>query len=78
MLRARSVAVVGATERPGSVGSETMRQLAIGGYEGEVYPVNPGYETVAGLPAYPSLEDINTPMDHVVLAVGNEHLEAEM
>ncbi|MCI0425513.1 MAG: acetate--CoA ligase family protein [Actinobacteria bacterium] len=78
MLRARSVAVVGATERPGSVGSETMRQLAIGGYEGEVYPVNPGYETVAGLPAHRSLEDVNTPMDHVVLAVGNEHLEAEM
>ena len=42
MLAARSVAVVGASVKEGSVGRQMMLELERGGYEGAVYPVNPG------------------------------------
>lgn len=78
MLKARSVAVVGASERIGSVGDQTIRQLLSGGFRGEVFPVNPRYDKVHGLDARPSLDALGSPVDLVVLAVANEQLEAEM
>ncbi len=78
MLRARSVAIVGASERPGSVGDQTVRQLVSGGFAGQVYPVNPRYPEVHGLPAYASVDAIDLTPDLVVLAVANDQLETEM
>ncbi len=78
MLNARSIAVVGASERAGSVGDLTIRQLISGGFEGAVHAVNPRYETVHGIEAVPSLEDIGSSVDLAVLAVANGQLEAEM
>ena len=78
MLRPRSVAIVGATERRGSVGDQTMRQLISGGFTGRVIPVNPRYETVHGLRSHRSLEDVSEPVDLAVLAVANGNLESEM
>jgi acyl-CoA synthetase (NDP forming) len=75
MLLARSVAVVGASERQGSVGDQMLRQLVSGGFAGPVYPVNPRYETLHGLRCYPDLESVGEPVDLVVLAVANAHLE---
>ena len=76
MLLARSVAVVGASERQGSVGDQMLRQLVSGGFDGPIYPVNPRYETLHGLRCYPDLESVGEPVDLVVLAVANAHLEA--
>ena len=53
MLEARSVAVVGASVKEGSLGQQMLLELARGGYEGDVYPVNPGYDEVGGLRCYP-------------------------
>jgi acetate---CoA ligase (ADP-forming) len=78
MLKARSVAVVGASERAGSVGDQTIRQLISGGFDGEAYAVNPRYETVHALRAWPTIDAIGSPVDLAVLAVANGHLEAEM
>ena len=78
MLKARSVAVVGASERAGSVGDQTIRQLISGGFEGEVHAVNPRYESVHGINTFPSLEDIGSTVDLAVLAVANGQIEAEM
>lgn len=78
MLKARSVAIVGASERPGSVGSETVRQLALGGFTGDVYLINPRRDTIWGRPALGSLDEVETPVDLVVLAVANDRLEFEM
>lgn len=78
MLQARSVAVVGASERPGSVGDQTMRQLVSGGFSGTVTPVNPRYESVHGLAGVTSLEQLAAPVDLAVLAVANSQLEQEM
>ncbi|MGB9109918.1 MAG: CoA-binding protein, partial [Telluria sp.] len=48
----KSVALVGATERPGSVGATVLRNLQDGGYQGRIFPVNPKYASIAGLPAW--------------------------
>lgn len=69
LLAPRSVAVVGATERPGSYGDTVVRNLAEAGFPGPVHPVNPGRELVHGLPCVPSLSDLREPVDAVVIAV---------
>ena len=78
MLKARSVAIVGASDRPGSVGRETIRQITQGGFTGDIHVVNPGRDRVGGRPSLRSLDEIDNPVDLVVLAVANDRLEAEM
>ncbi len=78
MLLAQSVAIVGASERRGSVGDQVVRQLITGGFEGAVYPVNPRYEKLHGLNCTPDLRSIGRPIDLVILAVANAQLETGM
>lgn len=75
MLEARSVAVVGASVKEASLGRQMLLELERGGYEGAVYPVNPGYEEVAGLRCFPSVADIPEPVDLVILGVANARIE---
>ena len=78
MLEARSVAVVGASAREGSVGHQTLLELRKGAFEGEVYPVNPKYEEILGMPCYPRIDEVPGPVDLVVLALANERLEEQL
>ena len=75
MLDARSVAVVGASVKVGSLGNQMVVELLRGGYEGSIYPVNPGYEEVEGLRCYPSISDVPKPVDLVILGVANARIE---
>jgi acetyltransferase len=54
----RSVALIGASERPHSVGATVLRNLAGGGFKGEIYPVNLKYDSVAGLKSYRRVADL--------------------
>ncbi|HEY7660472.1 MAG TPA: CoA-binding protein, partial [Actinomycetota bacterium] len=78
MLEARSVAVVGASVREGSVGHQSLVELVEGGFEGRIYPVNPKYDAIEGLPAHGSLSDLPGPVDLVILAVANARLEEQL
>ena len=69
LLHPRSVAVVGATERPGSYASQTLLNLRMAGYAGEVWGVNPRRDSVYGRPCFPSLSDCPSPPDAVVVAI---------
>jgi acetyl-CoA synthetase (ADP-forming) len=51
----RSVAVIGASDNPGKLGSHVMRSLIEGKYPGKIYPVNPGKDEIMGVKTYPSL-----------------------
>ncbi|MFZ0816949.1 MAG: CoA-binding protein, partial [Candidatus Sulfotelmatobacter sp.] len=64
----QSVAVIGATDRPGTVGRTVLENLLHGGYEGKVYAVNTRHPEVLGLKAYRSIRDIPRPVDLVVIA----------
>jgi acetyl coenzyme A synthetase (ADP forming)-like protein len=69
LLRPGSVAVIGASRSPGTVGHELVRNLIGGGFQGPVYPVNPSAAHVAGIPCFPSIEDIPRPIDLAIIAV---------
>jgi acetyl coenzyme A synthetase (ADP forming)-like protein len=69
ILEPSSVALVGASRRPGSVGAEVLRNLVEAGFEGLLYPVNPKAETLAGLPAYPRLAEVPGEVELAVIAV---------
>ena len=68
LMRPRSVAVVGASERRESYGGAGVLNLDALGYEGAVWPVNPGREQVHGRPCFPSLGDLPGAPDAVVIA----------
>ncbi|MGQ0670029.1 MAG: acetate--CoA ligase family protein [Actinomycetota bacterium] len=78
MLEARSVAIVGATLREGSFGEQMMLQLTRGGFDGEVFPVNPKYEEILGFPCYPTIADVGRPVDLAILGVPNAALEEQL
>ena len=69
LLAPRSVAVVGANERPGSYADNVLRNLAAAGFEGAVWGVNPKRETVHGHPCVPTLAELPEPVDAVVVAI---------
>ena len=50
-------------------------ELQRGGYEGSIYPVNPGYEDVLGLRCYPSIAELPEPVDLAILGVSNARVE---
>jgi acetyl coenzyme A synthetase (ADP forming)-like protein len=76
LLRPRRVAVVGASERPGGIGRRLLDNLLANGFRGEVWPVHPRAERVAGLPAYPSFDALPAAPDLVVVAVPASAVEA--
>jgi acetate---CoA ligase (ADP-forming) len=78
LLRPRSIAVLGATEREGTVGRHTIENLLKGGYEGGLYAVNPGRKSVLGVPCYPSLDELPEPVEHVIFAIADSRIEAAL
>lgn len=68
-LRPASVAVIGASRNPGSVGGSLIHNLVAGGFAGRVYPVNPQATEIAGLHAYASVLELPEPVDLAVVAV---------
>jgi acetyltransferase len=69
LFHPKSVAVVGASTRPGTAGNDIFRNLIFTEFNGSVYPVNPNASNVVGVHAYPSLTAIPEPVDVAVLIV---------
>lgn len=69
LINPRSVAVVGASRKPRSIGHAVVDNLVRHGFAGEIYPVNPHAEQIAGLPAHPSVTALPSPVDLVLVAV---------
>ena len=67
VFRPSSLAIVGATERRGSVGSVLTENVVRGGFAGPVYPVNPNRRSVHGLKAYASVGDLPGKADLAVV-----------
>ena len=70
LVAPRSVAVVGATDRPGPA-RQLIESLGSIGFTGAIYPVNPKYQTVLNHVCYPSLMELPEAPDVVVLSVRN-------
>jgi acetate---CoA ligase (ADP-forming) len=78
LLEPRSIAVVGASARKGSLGYQAAYQAIIGGFGGPVYPINPKYDSILDTPCYPSFAALPEPAELVVLAVGDRHVEEQL
>jgi len=72
VMNPRSIAVVGATDRPGSVGLAVFRNILDAGFQGLLYPVNPKAKSVQNVKAYPKLSDIPDEVDVAVIIVPAE------
>ncbi len=63
LFQPKSVALIGASERPGSLGSVVLRNLKAGGFKGPLWPVNPKHATIDGARAWPNVGSLPAPCD---------------
>ena len=78
MLEARSVALVGASARPGSLGARMIAEVARSPSHPRTYLVNPRYRDIDGVPCLPDLAAVPEPVDLVLLAVPDRALEQQL
>ena len=69
MFSPRSIAVVGASTKPGTVGNDITRNLVFGGFNGVVYPINPKAKSILGIRCVPSVPDLEEGVDLAVIIV---------
>ena len=67
LFRPESLAIFGASERPGSVGATVTRNVLDAGFAGPVWPVNPKHKVIAGRPAYPDVAALPAAPDLAVV-----------
>jgi acetyl coenzyme A synthetase (ADP forming)-like protein len=72
LFRPSSVAVVGASRNPASIGYRILEALVMNRFQGPVYPVNPQASVVGSIRAYPSVRELPEAVDLAVIAVPRE------
>lgn len=68
-----SVAIIGASEQSGKIGSGIYRSITAD-FQGPVYCVNPRHHTMWGGPCYHSVEELPEPVSHAIIAVSRDHV----
>jgi acetate---CoA ligase (ADP-forming) len=76
LLEPKSIAVIGASDRPGNLGGDTVRRLVKFKYPGAVWPISRSSSEVAGVKAYPSIAEAPGVADLVVLGIPADGLVA--
>ncbi|MHC4213759.1 MAG: acetate--CoA ligase family protein [Planctomycetota bacterium] len=74
LLYPKSIAVIGASRKPGKVGHEIMVNLTQGGFEGKIIPVNLTADDVLGVKCFPDLGEHKGDIDLSLIAVPAEHV----
>ena len=69
IFRPRSVAVVGASPKKGTIGRELLHNIIEGGFNGSVFPVNPNYPVIHSIKCYPKVSDIPDTVDLAIIIV---------
>ena len=69
LFNPRTIAIIGASDDPTRIGGMPIRFLRQHGYTGKVFPVNPKYKEIAGLPCFPALADIPEPVDLALIGI---------
>lgn len=73
-MKPRSIALVGASTREHTIGSDILKRLLDYGYKGELYLVNPKGGEIAGLPVYPTVSELPGPVDLAILVINAKHV----
>ena len=74
ILRPQSIAVIGASRRPGTIGYQIVDNLVRHGYQGVIYPVNPKARAIHSIPAYASVTDIPGEVDLGMVVVPKDYV----
>ena len=74
IMKPRSIALVGASTREHTIGSDILKRLLDYGYKGELYLVNPKGGEIAGLPVYPTVSELPGPVDLAILVINAKHV----
>jgi acetyl coenzyme A synthetase (ADP forming)-like protein len=69
IMKPTAVAVIGASSEAGKIGNSVMKNLINGGYQGQIYPINPSADEILGLKAYKSVKDVPGDIDVAVFAI---------
>jgi acyl-CoA synthetase (NDP forming) len=76
ILKPRSIAVIGASRSPNSIGHQILANLIRYGFTGPVYPVNPKAASIHSVKAYPTIDALPEPPDLAVIVVPQPHVLA--
>ncbi len=69
IMKPKAIAVIGASNEDGKIGNSVMKNLINGGYQGDIYPINPKSDEVLGKKAYKSITDVEGDVDVAVFTV---------
>ncbi|HKI78499.1 MAG TPA: GNAT family N-acetyltransferase [Ignavibacteriaceae bacterium] len=75
LLRPESIAVIGASRNPSSIGNIILKNIISGGFKGKIFPVNPNAEKVNDIKSYPSVNSIKNKIDLAVIALPAESVQ---
>ena len=64
-----SIAVIGASRRPGKGGNIILRNLQKAGFKGAIHPINPTVREILGIPSYARVSDVPTPVDLAMIVI---------
>src|SRR4051794_23852342 len=78
LMQPRSIAVLGASPRPNTLGNNAVANLQRFGYEGRIFPVHPSAPEVAGLKAYANVASLPEPPDCAVVALSSDKVLATL
>lgn len=78
LLRPKSIAIFGASDKPGSYGRGITEACLKSGYAGEVYLINPNYRELNGRPCYPGLGALPEVPQHCIIGLANSRLEGAL
>jgi acetyl coenzyme A synthetase (ADP forming)-like protein len=78
LMNPKAVAVIGASAENGKIGNSVMKNLVNGGYQGEIYPINPKADEILGIKAYSSITAVPGDVDVAVFAIPAKFVPAAL
>ncbi|HEY1373867.1 MAG TPA: acetate--CoA ligase family protein [Candidatus Binatia bacterium] len=72
LFNPKNIAIIGASSNPASISGQFLRYLKRYEFKGEIYPVNPRHQEIAGLPCFPSVSAIPAALDLAICVVPNQ------
>lgn len=73
IFRPKRIALIGVSNKPESVGNIVLKNLVVGNFNGVVYPINPKWEAIMGIPCHPDVKSLpNTPDLAVIMTASNK------
>jgi acetyltransferase len=74
IFRPKSVAVIGASTRKGTIGRETLHNILLAEFNGKVFPVNPRASVIHSIKSYSTVLDVPDAVDLAIVIVAKEHV----